>query len=166
MRRIDRESRRRFMATLEQVDANLGELFPTLFGGGSAHLVTEADNPLEGGLRFTAQLPGKRNTSIQMLSGGEKALAALALVFAIFRLNPAPLCVLDEVDAPLDDVNVARYCELVRCMAEQVQFIIVSHNKSSMEMVDTLLGVTMQEAGVSRLVGVNVEEAVKLAASA
>lgn len=166
IRRIDRESRRRFMATLEQVDANLGELFSTLFGGGSAHLVMEADNPLEGGLRFMAQLPGKRNTSLQLLSGGEKALAALALVFAIFRLNPAPLCVLDEVDASLDDANIARYCELVRRMAGQVQFIIVSHNKSSMEMVDTLLGVTMQEAGVSRLVGVNVEEAVELAASA
>ena len=166
MRRIDRESRRRFCDTLEKVDAHLGELFPALFGGGSARLVPDGDNPMEGGLRFMARPPGKRNTSIHLLSGGEKALSALALVFAIFRLNPAPLCVLDEVDAPLDDHNVGRYCELVRDMAGQIQFIMVTHNKLSMELADTLVGVTMQEAGVSRLVGVNVEEAVELAASA
>lgn len=166
IQRIDRESRRRFTETLEKVDAHLGELFPALFGGGSAHLVLDSDNPLSGGLRFMARPPGKRNTSIHLLSGGEKALSALALVFAIFHLNPAPLCVLDEVDAPLDDNNVGRYCQLVRDMAKQVQFIIITHNKLSMEMANTLLGVTMQEAGVSRFVSVNVEEAVELAASA
>ncbi|QGU32381.1 chromosome segregation protein SMC [Thermochromatium tepidum] len=163
IRKIDRETRRRFKETYEQVDRSFQQLFPRLFGGGQAYLeLTDADL-LETGVSVMARPPGKRNSSIHLLSGGEKALTAVALVFAIFQLNPAPFCMLDEVDAPLDDANVGRFCELVRAMSEQVQFIFISHNKVTMEIAHHLIGVTMHEPGVSRLVSVDVEEAVRLA---
>src|SRR5690625_2059337 len=165
IRRIDRETRSRFRETFDQVNAGLAELFPRVFGGGSASLELTSDDLLETGVTIMARPPGKRNSTIHLLSGGEKALTAIALVFAIFRLNPAPFCMLDEVDAPLDDANVGRYAQLVREMSGQVQFIYITHNKIAMEMADQLLGVTMQEPGVSRLVSVDVEEAVELAAS-
>ena len=134
-----------------------------MFGGGSAYLELTDDDLLETGVTIMARPPGKRNATIQLLSGGEKALTALSLVFAIFRLNPAPFCMLDEVDAPLDDANVGRYCNLVKEMSNSVQFIYISHNKVSMEMAEQLSGVTMLEPGVSRLVSVDVDEAVALA---
>ena len=141
------------------------ELFPKVFGGGHASLEMTGDDLLSTGVAIMARPPGKKNSTIHLLSGGEKALTALALVFAIFQLNPAPFCMLDEVDAPLDDANVERYARLVKEMSEQVQFIYITHNKVAMEMADQLLGVTMQEPGCSRLVAVNVEEAAKLAES-
>jgi len=164
IRRIDRETRSRFKETYDQVNQRLQQLFPRLFGGGHAYLELTGEDLLETGVSVMARPPGKRNTSIQLLSGGEKALTAVALVFAIFQLNPAPFCMLDEVDAPLDDANVARFCELVRSMSDQVQFIFITHNKVTMEIADHLLGVTMHEPGVSRLVSVDVEEATRLAA--
>ncbi len=160
IRKIDRETRSRFKATYDQVDASLQQLFPQLFGGGQAYLELTGEDLLETGVTVMARPPGKRNSSIHLLSGGEKALTAVALVFAIFQLNPAPFCMLDEVDAPLDDANVGRFCELVRSLSDRVQFIFISHNKVTMEMATHLLGVTMQEPGVSRLVGVDVDEAV------
>ena len=139
-------------------------MFPKLFGGGHAYLQMTGTDLLDTGVEIMARPPGKRNSSIHMLSGGEKALTAIALVFSIFSLNPAPFCLLDEVDAPLDDVNVARFSDLVREMSRNIQFIYITHNKIAMEMGEQLMGVTMQEPGVSRLVSVDVEEAVAMAA--
>lgn len=161
--KMDQETRARFEETYEKINANFQNLFPTLFGGGHASLQLNDDDLLVSGVTLTAQPPGKRNSSIHLLSGGEKALVAIALVFAFFQLNPAPFCMLDEVDAPLDDANVGRFCNLVKHMAKDVQFIFISHNKLAIEMAEQLAGVTMQEAGVSRLVAVDVEEAIALA---
>ena len=162
IRRIDTETRTRFKETFDRVNSGLQELFPKVFGGGSACLELTSDDLLETGVAIMARPPGKKNSTIHLLSGGEKALTAIALVFSIFRLNPAPFCMLDEVDAPLDDANVGRYARLVKAMSAQVQFIYITHNKIAMEMADNLMGVTMHEPGVSRLVSVNVEEAVEL----
>ncbi|NEV63283.1 chromosome segregation protein SMC [Thiorhodococcus minor] len=164
IRKIDRETRTRFRETYDQVNHGFQQLFPRLFGGGHAYLDLTDEDLLETGVSVMARPPGKRNSSIHLLSGGEKALTAVALVFAIFQLNPAPFCMLDEVDAPLDDANVGRFCDLVRSMSDRVQFIFISHNKVTMEIASHLLGVTMHEPGVSRLVAVDVDEAVKLAA--
>lgn len=162
IRTIDKETRTRFKTTFDAVNAGLQELFPKVFGGGSAYLdLTDADL-LETGVSIMARPPGKKNSTIHLLSGGEKALTALSLVFAIFRLNPAPFCLLDEVDAPLDDANVGRFCRLVEEMSASVQFIYISHNKVAMEMASHLAGVTMQEPGVSRLVAVDIDAAVAL----
>jgi chromosome segregation protein len=136
-----------------------------LFGGGHAYLELVGEDVLESGVAIMARPPGKRNSSISQLSGGEKALTAVALVFSIFELNPAPFCLLDEVDAPLDENNVGRFCDIVREMSGRVQFVFVTHNKSTMELANQLLGVTMNEPGVSRLVAVDVEEAMRMAAS-
>lgn len=163
IRKIDRETRARFKETFDQVNSGLQSLFPKVFGGGHAYLELTGDDLLDTGVAIMARPPGKKNASIHLLSGGEKALTAIALVFSIFRLNPAPFCMLDEVDAPLDDANVGRFCRLVTEMSKDVQFIYITHNKISMEMGDHLMGVTMQEPGVSRLVSVNVEEAAALA---
>ena len=164
--KIDRKTRTRFKDTFEQVNKGIQELFPRLFGGGHAYLELTGDDLLTTGVSIMARPPGKRISSIHLLSGGEKALTAIAFVFAIFQLNPAPFCLLDEVDAPLDDANVGRFATLVREMSATVQFIIVTHNKITMEMVNQLSGVTMREPGVSRLVQVNIEEAAHLAATA
>ncbi|MDG4598182.1 MAG: chromosome segregation protein SMC [Candidatus Contendobacter sp.] len=163
MRKMDRETRARFRETFERVNVGLGELFPRLFGGGQAYLDLTGEDALDTGVTIMAKPPGKRIGSISLLSGGEKALTAIALVFAIFQLNPAPFCLLDEVDAPLDEANVDRFGALVREMAERVQFIFVTHNKATMEIARHLAGVTMQEPGVSRLVAVDVEEAARWA---
>ncbi len=163
IRQIDKETRARFRATFESVNDKFKARFPKLFGGGEAYLELTGEDVLDAGVRVMARPPGKRNATIQLLSGGEKAMTAVALVFALFELNPAPFCMLDEVDAPLDDANVVRYCEVVRQMSEHVQFIIVTHNKVTMELADQLNGVTMQEPGVSRLVSVDVQEAVAMA---
>ncbi len=163
MRKIDRETKQRFKSTFDDINAGLQQLFPKVFGGGSAYLDLTGDDLLETGVSIMARPPGKKNSTIHLLSGGEKALTALSLVFSIFRLNPAPFCMLDEVDAPLDDANVGRFCNLVREMSETVQFIYISHNKIAMEMASQLMGVTMQEPGVSRVVAVDVDDAVKLA---
>ena len=165
IRKIDKETRNRFRETFDQVNSGLQELFPRVFGGGSAYLEMTGDDLLDTGITIMARPPGKKNSTIHLLSGGEKALTALALVFAIFQLNPAPFCMLDEVDAPLDDANVARYARMVKEMAGKVQFIFITHNKITMEMADQLMGVTMHEPGVSRLVSVDVDEAAELAAS-
>ena len=162
IRRIDRETRERLQQTFDEVNRHFGELFPALFGGGNARLLLTGDEILDAGIQVTAQPPGKKNTSIHLLSGGEKALTALALVFALFQLNPAPFCLLDEVDAPLDDFNTGRFCQLVRKMSQQSQFVFISHNKITMEVGEQLLGITMQEPGVSRVVAVDIEEAMKL----
>jgi chromosome segregation protein len=162
IRRIDRETRERLMATYDQVNAHLTDLFPTLFGGGQARLVLTGEEILDAGVQVVAQPPGKKNTSIHLLSGGEKALTALALVFSLFQLNPAPFCLLDEVDAPLDDSNTDRFCQLVRRMSEQTQFVFISHNKLTMEMAGQLIGITMQEQGVSRVVAVDIDEALRM----
>ena len=161
--KIDRETRSRFKTTFQQVNARFAALFPELFGGGEAELALTEDDWLYGGVRVTARPPGKRNASIQMLSGGEKALAAVALLFALFELNPAPFCMLDEIDAPLDDANVARFCKLVAAMSERVQFIVITHNKLTMELAERLHGVTMAEPGVSRLVSVDIDQALDMA---
>lgn len=163
IRKIDRETRVKFKETFDFVNDGLQTLFPKVFGGGRAYLELTGDDLLDTGIAIMAQPPGKRNSTIHLLSGGEKALTAIALVFSIFKLNPAPFCMLDEVDAPLDDANVGRYARMVKEMSEQVQFIYITHNKIAMEMAENLLGVTMHEAGVSRLVTVNVEEAAELA---
>ena len=162
--KIDKETRSRFRETFERVNEGLQENFPVLFGGGQAYLELTGEDLLDTGVTVMARPPGKRNSTIHLLSGGEKALTAIALVFSIFRLNPSPFCMLDEVDAPLDDANVGRYCDMVRKMSEHVQFIFITHNKVTMEMANQLTGVTMHEAGVSRLVAVDVDEAVRLAA--
>ncbi len=164
IRKIDRETRTRFKETFDQVNSGIKELFPRLFGGGHAYLELTGEDLLDTGVTVMARPPGKRNSSIHLLSGGEKALTAVALVFSIFKLNPAPFCMLDEVDAPLDDANVGRFCELVKSMADRVQFIFITHNKITMEIANQLSGVTMTEPGVSRLVTVDVEEAAQLAA--
>jgi len=161
--KIDRETRSRFKDTFEKVNAKVEEFFPRLFGGGHGSLQMTGDDLLSTGVSVNAQPPGKRVSNIQLLSGGEKALTAVALVFAFFELNPSPFCMLDEVDAPLDDANVGRFCELVKEMSERVQFIFITHNKVTMEMAQQLMGVTMNEPGVSRLVAVDVHEAVELA---
>ncbi|MCE7903561.1 MAG: chromosome segregation protein SMC, partial [Gammaproteobacteria bacterium PRO9] len=165
IRRIDRESRTRFQETFDNINTGLKKLFPRLFGGGHAYLSLEGDDLLSAGVTVMARPPGKRNSNIHLLSGGEKALTAVALIFSIFELNPAPFCLLDEVDAPLDEANVGRFCDIVREMSETVQFIVITHNKTTMEMTKQLTGVTMNEPGVSRLVAVDIDEAVKLAAS-
>jgi chromosome segregation protein len=159
---IDRETRTRFKETIDKVNDFLQSMFPRLFGGGEASLQLTGDDILKAGVAIMARPPGKRNSHIHLLSGGEKALTAIALVFAIFELNPAPFCMLDEVDAPLDDSNVGRFCTLVKAMSERVQFIFISHNKITMEIADQLIGVTMQEAGVSRLVAVDLDMAVDM----
>ena len=165
IRKIDKETRSRFRDTFDRVNSGLQELFPRVFGGGSAYLEMTGEDLLDTGISIMARPPGKKNSTIHLLSGGEKALTAIALVFSIFQLNPAPFCMLDEVDAPLDDANVGRYARMVKEMSEKVQFIYITHNKISMEMADQLMGVTMHEPGVSRLVTVDVEEAAELAAS-
>ena len=166
IRRIDRETRDLLQTTFNEVNGHFGELFPKLFGGGEARLIMTGDEILDAGVQVMAQPPGKRNTSIHLLSGGEKALTATALVFALFKLNPAPFCLLDEVDAPLDDANTERYANLVSNMAEHTQFLFISHNKIAMQMARQLVGVTMQEQGVSRIVAVDIESALQLAAEA
>ncbi|MBU4609873.1 chromosome segregation protein SMC [Achromobacter sp. GG226] len=166
IRRIDRETRQLLQETFNTVNGHFGELFPRLFGGGEAKLQMTGDEILDAGLQVMAQPPGKRNSTIHLLSGGEKALTATALVFALFKLNPAPFCLLDEVDAPLDDANTERYANLVRSMSEHTQFLFISHNKIAMEMAHQLVGVTMQEQGVSRIVAVDIEAAVQLTAEA
>ncbi|GEA13256.1 chromosome segregation protein SMC [Alteromonas sp. KUL49] len=163
IRKIDKETRSRFSNTFEQVNEDLKNLFPKVFGGGSAYLALTDDDLLETGVTIMARPPGKKNSTIHLLSGGEKALTALSLVFAIFRLNPAPFCLLDEVDAPLDDANVGRFCKLVSEMSQTVQFIYITHNKIAMEMASHLTGVTMAEPGVSRMVAVDVDEAIAFA---
>ena len=162
IRRIDRETRERLQATFDEVNGHFSKMFPALFGGGNAKLVLTGEEILDGGVQVIAQPPGKKNSSIHLLSGGEKALTALSLVFSMFQLNPAPFCLLDEVDAPLDDYNTQRYCDLVRKMSAASQFLFISHNKITMEMANQLLGITMQEPGVSRVVAVDIEEAMKL----
>jgi chromosome segregation protein len=162
IRRIDRETRERLQDTFNQVSDKFSEMFPALFGGGEAKLVLTGDEILDAGIQVIARPPGKRNSSIHLLSGGEKALTALALVFSMFQLNPAPFCLLDEVDAPLDDVNTTRYCDLVRKMSASTQFVFITHNKITMELAEQLVGVTMQEQGVSRVVSVDIEDAIKL----
>ncbi len=166
IKKIDKETRTRFKETFDNLNANLKEMFPILFGGGHAFLEMTGNDLLDTGVAIMARPPGKKNSSIHLLSGGEKALTAVALVFAIFKLNPAPFCILDEVDAPLDDTNAGRFSELLAKMSTDVQFMIVTHNKITMEITHQLLGVTMQEAGISRLVTVDIEEAVQMAASA
>ncbi|PWY48599.1 chromosome segregation protein SMC [Pseudomonas sp. RW409] len=162
IRKIDKETRNRFKDTFDQINGGLQALFPKVFGGGSAYLELTGEDLLDTGVTIMARPPGKKNSTIHLLSGGEKALTALALVFAIFKLNPAPFCMLDEVDAPLDDANVGRYARLVKEMSQTVQFIYITHNKIAMEMADQLMGVTMHEPGCSRLVAVDVEEAMAM----
>lgn len=162
IRKIDRETRALLQSTFNEVNAHFGELFPKLFGGGEAKLMMTGEEILDAGVQVMAQPPGKKNSSIQLLSGGEKALTATALVFAFFKLNPAPFCLLDEVDAPLDDTNTERYANLVESMSDQTQFLFISHNKIAMQMAKQLVGVTMQEQGVSRIVAVDMAAAVEM----
>ncbi|MEO1957369.1 MAG: chromosome segregation protein SMC [Methylophilaceae bacterium] len=161
MNKIDRETRGKLLATFNKANQYFGELFSTLFGGGQARLELLGEEILDTGLQVFAQPPGKKNTTIQLLSGGEKALTAIALVFALFRLNPAPFCLMDEVDAPLDDSNTERFCDMVKKMSEHTQFLFVSHNKITMEIAQQLIGVTMQESGVSRIVNVDIAAALQ-----
>jgi chromosome segregation protein len=162
IRKIDKESRDMLMATYNQVNQHLSEMFPVLFGGGEARLVLTGEEILDSGVQVMAQPPGKKNSSIHLMSGGEKALTAIALVFSLFQLNPAPFCLLDEVDAPLDDTNTERLCALIKKMAQQTQFVFISHNKLTMELAQQLVGVTMQEKGVSKVVAVDIEEAMRM----
>jgi chromosome segregation protein len=166
IKKIDRETRGRFKETFDRVNAGVQELYPRLFGGGHAYLELTGEDLLDTGVSIMARPPGKRVSNISLLSGGEKALAAVALVFAIFRLNPAPFCLLDEVDAPLDEANVGRFSTMVTEMSEQVQFLFVTHNKATMEAAKQLSGVTMREPGVSRLVSVDLAEASRLVGAA
>jgi chromosome segregation protein len=166
IRKIDRETRELLQQTFDQVNAHFGVLFPKLFGGGEARLIMTGEEILDAGVQVMAQPPGKRNSTIHLLSGGEKALTATALVFALFKLNPAPFCLLDEVDAPLDDANTDRFCGLVQSMTDNTQFLFITHNKIAMEMAQQLIGVTMQEQGVSRIVAVDIDSAVRLTAEA
>ena len=159
IRKIDGETRELLGSTFETVNGHFGKMFPDLFGGGQARLVMTGEEILDAGVQVMAQPPGKKNQTIHLLSGGEKALTAIALVFAIFQLNPAPFCLLDEVDAPLDDANTERYAKLVSRMSTETQFLFISHNKIAMEMAQQLIGVTMQEQGVSRIVAVDMETA-------
>jgi chromosome segregation protein len=162
IRRIDKETRERLQGTFDNVNENLVQMFPALFGGGEARLVMTGEEILDAGLQIVARPPGKKNSSIHLLSGGEKALTALSLVFSLFQLNPAPFCLLDEVDAPLDDTNTERFCDLVRKMSQNTQFLFISHNKITMEMAAQLVGITMPEQGVSKVVAVDIEEALRL----
>jgi chromosome segregation protein len=166
IRKIDGETRELLAGTFNTVNEHFGKMFPELFGGGNARLVMTGDEILDAGVQVLAQPPGKKNQTIHLLSGGEKALTAIALVFAIFQLNPAPFCLLDEVDAPLDDANTERYAKLVSAMSKDTQFLFISHNKIAMEMAEQLIGVTMQEQGVSRIVAVDMESAVSMAEAA
>ncbi|MFN4342223.1 MAG: chromosome segregation protein SMC [Azonexus sp.] len=166
IRRIDRETRELLQSTFDTVNGHFGTLFPELFGGGRAELVMTGEEILDAGVQVVAQPPGKKNSTIHLLSGGEKALTAIALVFAMFQLNPAPFCLLDEVDAPLDDTNTERFCGMVKKMSGATQFLFISHNKIAMEMAEQLVGVTMQESGVSRVVEVDIEEALKMSDAA
>jgi chromosome segregation protein len=166
IRKIDRETRGRFKDTFDRVNSGVQELYPRLFGGGHAYLELTGEDLLDTRVAIMARPPGKRVSNISLLSGGEKAMTAVALVFAIFQLNPAPFCLLDEVDAPLDEANVGRFTAMVKEMSEKVQFLFVSHNKSTMEAAHQLSGVTMREPGVSRLVSVDLEEAARLAGAA
>ena len=164
IRKIDAETRDLLSGTFDSVNHHFGRMFPELFGGGQARLIITGDEILDSGVQVMAQPPGKKNQTIHLLSGGEKALTAIALVFAIFQLNPAPFCLLDEVDAPLDDANTERYAKLVTSMSKQgTQFLFISHNKIAMEMAEQLIGVTMQEQGVSRIVAVDMESALSMA---
>ena len=163
IQKIDRETKNLFKETFDKLNSSLQDLFPKVFGGGNAYLEMTGEDLLDTGIAIMARPPGKRNTTIHLLSGGEKALTAIALVFSIFQLNPAPFCMLDEVDAPLDDTNTGRYARLIKEMSERVQFIFITHNKITMEMADHLMGVTMHEPGCSRLVSVDIDEAVALA---
>jgi chromosome segregation protein len=163
IKRIDKETKQRFRATFDQINYGLGYLFPKVFAGGQAYLQLSEDDLLTSGVTIMAQPPGKKNSTIHLLSGGEKALTAIALVFAIFQLNPSPFCMLDEVDAPLDDSNVGRYANMVAEMSKQVQFIYITHNKIAMQQANELIGVTMYEPGVSRPVAVNIEQATVMA---
>ncbi len=165
IRQIDKESRQLLQLTFDQVNANFSRLFPMLFGGGQAKLVLTGDEILDSGVQVVAQPPGKRNASIHLLSGGEKALTAIALVFALFEINPAPFCLLDEVDAPLDDPNTDRFCRMVQDMSAVTQFLFISHNKITMEMANQLVGITMPEPGISRVVAVDIAEALQIAAT-
>jgi len=160
--KMDGETRDMLQSTFDQVNASMRELFPLLFGGGRAELTLTGEDLLDAGVQIIAQPPGKKNSTIHLLSGGEKALTAMSLVFSLFRLNPAPFCLLDEVDAPLDDANTGRFCELVKRMADRTQFLYISHNRLTMEMAEQLIGVTMQEQGVSRIVAVDIVEALKM----
>ena len=162
IRRIDRETRSLLQSTFDAVNQHFGTLFPSLFGGGEARLILTGDEILDAGVQVMAQPPGKKNSTIHLLSGGEKTLTAIALVFSLFQLNPAPFCLLDEVDAPLDDANTVRFCEMVKRMSDKTQFLFISHNKIAMEMGNQLVGVTMQEFGVSRIVEVDMEEALQM----
>ena len=162
IRKIDRETRERLQETFDAVNRHFGEMFPVLFGGGEAKLLMTGEEILDAGVQVIARPPGKRNASIHLLSGGEKALTALSLVFSMFQLNPAPFCLLDEVDAPLDDSNTERFCSLVKRMSVKTQFMFITHNKITMEMANQLIGVTMQEQGVSRVVAVDVDEALRM----
>jgi chromosome segregation protein len=163
IRKIDKDTRARFKDTFDQINTRVQDMFPRLFGGGEARLEMTGDDLLTTGISIMARPPGKRISSIQLMSGGEKALTAVALVFAIFELNPAPFCMLDEVDAPLDEANVRRFAALVKHMSERVQFIFITHNKTTMELAENLIGVTMREPGVSRTVAVDVDEAARMA---
>ncbi|WP_230976159.1 chromosome segregation protein SMC [Pseudothauera nasutitermitis] len=165
IRRIDRETREQLQATYDTVNSHFGTLFPQLFGGGQARLELTGEEILDAGIQIVAQPPGKKNSSIHLLSGGEKALTAIALVFSMFQLNPAPFCMLDEVDAPLDDTNTERYGRMVKRMSSQTQFIFITHSKITMEIAQQLVGVTMQEQGASRVVEVDIDEALRLAES-
>jgi chromosome segregation protein len=162
IRRIDKESRELLMDTYNQVNQHLSEMFPVLFAGGEAKLVLTGEEILDSGVHVMAQPPGKKNSSIHLLSGGEKALTAIALIFSLFQLNPAPFCLLDEVDAPLDDTNTERLCSLIKKMSQYTQFVFISHNKITMELAQQLVGVTMQEKGVSKVVAVDIEEAMRM----
>ncbi|WP_096662424.1 chromosome segregation protein SMC [Polaromonas sp. AET17H-212] len=166
IKKIDAETRDLLSSTFETVNRHFGEMFPRLFGGGNAKLMMTGEEILDAGVQVLAQPPGKKNQTIHLLSGGEKALTAIALVFAIFQLNPAPFCLLDEVDAPLDDANTERYAKLVASMSKETQFLFISHNKIAMEMAEQLIGVTMQEQGVSRIVAVDMEAALGFAEAA
>ncbi|MDC6265485.1 chromosome segregation protein SMC, partial [Ralstonia solanacearum] len=166
IRKIDQETRALLQGTFDQVNHHFGELFPTLFGGGQAKLIMTGEEILDAGVQVMAQPPGKKNSTIHLLSGGEKALTAIALVFAMFQLNPAPFCLLDEVDAPLDDANTERYANMVKRMSDKTQFVFISHNKIAMEMAQQLIGVTMQEQGVSRIVAVDMDAALTMAEAA
>jgi hypothetical protein len=163
---IDHETQTRFLETFNAVNAKMQSIFPTLFGGGEATLQLIDSDPLSAGISIMARPTGKKNSSIHLLSGGEKALTAMSLVFALFSLNPAPFCLLDEVDAPLDDANTNRFCQLVKEMSAQTQFLYISHNRLTMEMAEQLIGVTMQEKGVSRIVAVDIKQAMQMAEAA
>ena len=164
--RIDMETRELLQKTFDAVNLGFGRLFPELFGGGDAKLILTGEEILDSGVQVMAHPPGKRNSSIHLLSGGEKALTAIALVFALFQLNPAPFCLLDEVDAPLDDANTERYRNMVTRMSDNTQFLFITHNKIAMEMAQQLIGVTMQEQGVSRIVAVDLDAAATFAEAA